>query len=230
MLSQTRIERMREAAQSPCLENCQNAWRTYAERVVAANALDAPQFFADVLRSISHGRHENVPVVTLVGKFGGEGKSFLFAPLRHMFGKDYVQDTPQPGSFPLLGLETKRIVILDEWDFDDSVIPFSTQLLWFEGKSFNITRPQNNDYTGHLPYQGSAPIFVTCKEKALAPIYARAQCAFAQGTASQDTMLLRRMRLYWLSHPLPVPMGLSIAECPNCFARMAFLYGAPCLS
>lgn len=74
------------------------------------------------------------PVVVLMGRFGGEGKSFF-----SVFGFDNVQDSPAPGSFPLLGLE-KKLVRLGERAFDTSVLPLPTQLLWYEGKAPPITR------------------------------------------------------------------------------------------
>ena len=224
LLGQSRLERFQIALHSQCV--CQGLWRQYAEWALQANALNATQLCSDILRSITHGRHESLPVVVLVGKHGGEGKSFLLAPLRQIFGKEYVQETPQPGSFPLLGLETKRIAVLEEWEFDNTVIPFSTQLLWFEGKSFPLTRPQNKDYCGHLLYQGTAPVFITCKEKAMAPIFGRAQVARSQGLPSQDTMLLRRLHTYCLSQPLPVQPGVPIQECPHCFANMIAWHSA----
>ena len=81
-------------------------------------------------------------------------------------GMDNIQATAQPGSFPLLGLERLKIVLLDGWTFDTSVAPLATQPPSYEGKSFPITRSQNKDYSGHLLYSGTAPIFATCKETA----------------------------------------------------------------
>ena len=91
-------------------------------------------------------------------------KSFLLAPLRALYGPGHVQSTPQRGNFPLLGLETKKVVLLDDWCFDDTILPLPTQLLWYEGKPFPLPRPQNSShYQGHLLYEGTAPIFVTVK-------------------------------------------------------------------
>ena len=219
---QSRQERFHTAARGHCV--CSGAWRQCAEYVMQANSLDPQQLCRDIYRAIVDGRHANVPVVCLVGRFGGEGKSFLLAPLNIIFGVEHVQVTPQPGNFPLVGLETKRCVVLDEWDFNRQVVPLSTQLLWFEGKAFPITRPQNKDYHGHVLYQGSAPIFVTCKEKVMAPIVQRAELASIQNQASEDTMLLRRLKLYWLSQKLPLEPGTVVRECPLCFARMVLHY------
>ena len=61
----------------------------------------------------ANGRREDVPVSVLMGRFGGEGKSFWLSPLRSVYGVEHVQATPQPGNFPLLGLERKKVVLLD---------------------------------------------------------------------------------------------------------------------
>ena len=161
-------------------------------------------------------------MLTLVGHLGGEGKSFLLAPLRKVFGLAHVRATPEPGSFPLLGLEKKSVALLDEWTFDAQVLPLTTQLLWFEGKPFPVNRPQNRaEYSGHLVYHGTAPIFVTCKEKGFKPISDQAEADRRRGAASDSTMLLRRLRTYWLRKPLQVArFPVHVPECAACFARM----------
>lgn len=177
LVGQSRFDRLCAAAGEPCV--CQGCWRQAAEWSLAANKVDAAEFCKHIATSLHHGRLENVPVLVCVGRFGGEGKSFLLAPLRKIFGAEHVQESPQPGNVPLLGLEKKRVVVLDEWGFGSSVVPLSLQLLWFQGKTFPVTRPQNTDYVGHLMYAGTAPVFVTSKEKDLMPIVQRAEAARA---------------------------------------------------
>ena len=189
-----------------------------------ANRINPQEFCAHIMRSMRDGRSPHLPTVALMGFQGGEGKSFLFAPLKNVFGAENVQLTPQPGSFPLIDLEKKKIALLDEWSFDEAAAPFSTQLLWLEGKPFPITRPQNKDYLGHLMYTGSAPLFITCKQEDLGPILARANAAVAQGLSSDDTMLARRLCVYSMWEKLPVQPGEYVPECASCFARMLYHY------
>ena len=222
LVAQSRLERLSAAAQEPCV--CGGRWRSLAEHAMQANGINPEFLCTDIYRLLKDGRREDRPVVVLAGHQGGEGKSFFFAPLKNVFGVENVQSTPQPGSFPLLGLEKKKVVLLDEWCFDAAVLPLATQLLWYEGKAFPVTRPQNKDYTGHLLYQGSAPIFVTCKEKDLQPIINGAQHAMQTGTASENTMLLRRLRVYRLCQKLPVGPNEHVLECPACFSSMVLHY------
>ena len=119
----SRAEILREFAVRPC--TCGGSWRQFAEWSLAPNHVAAADLCSLVLQSHIHGRHESLSVVALMGKQGGEGKFFFLSPLRSMFGHQHVQPTPQPGAFPLLGLETKRLAILDEWDFDERTLSLS---------------------------------------------------------------------------------------------------------
>ncbi|CAE8608714.1 unnamed protein product [Polarella glacialis] len=202
---QPRIERLFAAAR----EACNGQWRYLAEACLRLNCINARSICSDVFLLLRDGRRTDRPVLVLMGRFGGEGKSFFLAPLRSIYGQQNVQATPQPGSFPLLNLETKKVVLMDEWAFDSAVVPLPTQLLRYA---------QNKEYSGHLLYQGSAPIFVTCKEKDLGPLICKAEAAVRLGEASEHTMLLRRLRVYTLSQKLPVAEVHH--ECGSCFAKM----------
>ena len=214
-----RVARLQHAASQPCI--CAGAWRTQADRIFTNNGLDPSDFCTDVHRALFQGRGPSTQVLVLAGRFGGEGKSYLLAPLRGVYGSEQVQESPQPGSFPLLGIEDKNVALLDEWRFDESVLRMATQLLWYEGKPFPVTRPQNQAGTvGHFLYRGGAPLFVTTKEEWLEQIEAAAEQARITNQATQHTMLLRRLKIYKLHKPTPVPGDCTIPECPACFAGM----------
>ena len=222
IVATSRLERLQAVAQSPCV--CQGVWRQYAEYALRANSIDPLGLCSDIYFSLAYGRHESLPVVTLVGKAGGEGKSFLLSPLAEVFGSEYVQTTPQSGQFPLLGLETKKAVFLDEWEFDRySPLSWSTQLMWFDNKAICITRPQNN-CNGHLIYRGTAPIFITAKLKNVGPMHERAQAAAAEGKSSDDTMMMRRLRCYLFTEKLPIPVGVVVPQCGCCWSQMILGY------
>jgi hypothetical protein len=226
LLSQSRWERFLAAGQEPC--TCQGVWRHWAEKALAANNINPVILCTHVCHSLFQGRCESLPVVVLMGRSGGEGKSFFFSPLTSIFGKEYVQATPQPGNFPLLGLEEKRVVVMDEWDFGEYILPWSTQLLWFEGKAFPITRPQCT-FTGHALYAGSAPVFITCKEMFLGPILKSAEKALEKGRASQDTMLTRRLVVFHFTvklEALGLQKGMQIPNCGACLSQMCQQYAA----
>ena len=213
--TQTRVQRLLAAASQPCI--CEGMWRRLAEQSFQLNGIDAQELCANVFRSLRDGRREDRPVVTLVGKHCGEGKSFFFAPLRQTFGQEFAQEAPQPGAFPLLGLEKKSIAILDDWHFQQCALPTSLQPLWFEGKPVPVTRPQNrSEFYGHFLYEGTAPVFITCKETGFGPLWRSSQRALRNGEASETSMLARRVCPFWYAHRLPVHGHVPV--CVACFA------------
>ena len=220
-----RFDRFLASAQSPCC--CGGQWRARAEHALQLNGINKGMFCSDVMLLLHQGRGEHVPVMVLMGRFGGEGKSFILSPLRAMYGTEHVQATPQKGSFPLLGLETKKICLLDDWCFNEKVLSLPTQLLWYEGKAFPLPQPQNSGTVGHVLYQGKAPVFATGKEKDLGPVLQKAAADAQSGAPSEWTMLLRRLRVYSFCCRLPVrPAGApKIPECACCFAQMCLQHG-----
>ena len=220
--SLSRVQRLRAAAQKPCA--CGGLWRRVAETAILQNGFETADFAEHVYLLLRDGRREDRKTVVLVGKYGGEGKSFLLAPLRTIFGDDVFEPCKDNTAtrFPLLGLETKKVVLLDEWSFmADHGLSLNTQLLWMEGKPLPILRPQNSAcYHGHLLYKGTAPVLITCKDQEMGPIVTAAELAVRSGTPTDATMVLRRMRRYHLTVPLPVPDGTHVPECGSCFAAL----------
>ena len=179
------------------------------------NRINVPELCHSVLHSLKTGRSEDVPVVVLLGRFGGEGKSLFFAPLRPLYGAHHVQERPPGGLFSLLGIETKKIAILDEWMFGDEDLPLPMQLLWLEGKPVPLCLPQNQ-HAGHASYRGTAPVFVTAPEEALAALSASA----GQQVSGTASMLMRRLKIFMYTVPIPKPPAPPLVPCPRCFATL----------
>ena len=68
------------------------------------------------------------------------------------------------GNFPLLDLVGPKAVFLDDWRFDDEVLPYATQCRRYDGSFVEVLQPQNRPgKAGHLTYQRHAPNFATTK-------------------------------------------------------------------
>ena len=222
MVATTRVERLAQAQACSCV--CGGLWPVAASRALSSNNIDADLFWYSVYMALHDGRREDKQVVTCVGRRGGEGKSFLFSPVPAVYGVDLVQKTPQKGNYPLMGLESKRVVVLDEWRFNEVVLSMATQLLWFEGKPILLAMPQNQGVCGHLLYKGSAPIFITTKEGYLKDLVDDASRAEAANAQSEATMLLRRLRLFHFQHKLVIDR--NIEPCASCFSRLVLAHAA----
>jgi hypothetical protein len=208
----SRMQLLQAAVGKPCV--CGGDWLHHVQVSLCANGINAPELCHYTLHALERGRHESVKALALLGRHGGEGKSMFLRPLDVLFGEEYVQRCPQPGRFPLLGIDTKKIALLDEWHFDTDILPMPLQLLWLEGKPVPVTLPQNvAGQSGHLVYTGDAPIFITAPEDAMQDIM-RGSMAAPTGECS---MLLRRLKLFHFAVPIPPPQR-DFAPCPRCFA------------
>ena len=208
-----RFDKFLAAVRGPCV--CQGRWLHHVRESLQVNKINVPDLCNDVLQSLREGRSESVPTVVLLGQYGGEGKSLFFSALAALYGAAHVQVRPPGGNFSLLGIETKKVAVLDEWVFFGETLPIPTQLLWFEGKPVPVCRPQNvPGQSGHDLYRGTAPIFVTGPATALACL-TQGAAAQPQGQAS---MLLRRLKIHHFAVPVQKPPLPSLVPCPKCFA------------
>ena len=211
----TRMQEFGDSLSQPCV--CDGRWLTYVLRALRANEICIPELCHHVLYALEQGRAENVCVVVLTGKQGGEGKSLFLAPLFSMYGSDHVQISPQAGTFPLLGIETKKICVLNEWYFTEDVLPMRLQLEWFEGKPVQVARPQNvKGVHGHLMYKGTAPIFITTKGSAVSHLLQ----GIVAAPLGEEGMLLRRLKVFEFRHQMPPPPPPRIIPCARCFADL----------
>jgi len=172
-----------------------------------------------MLEAFQKGRKKGY-VVTHAGVHGTEGKSFLFKPLAGVFGKENMFMSPSKGNFPLLGppaLDRARATLLDDWRFNEEVVSYNLQLLWFEGAPLVIARPQN-EHSGHLRYAKDDPVFITTLE---------ADLLSAQKRNVQEgdvAMMLKRLRVFRFAAPIE-NVDDTLPACACCFAKL-ILYGA----
>ena len=216
--TKARMAALSDAMASPC--RCDGEWWPCIEGALRTNGIAASELAHDFYLNFAFGRSETVPVIVLAGLHGGEGKSLLLSPIGALLGEEYVLQGLASGAFPMMDLPSKKAVVLNEWKFNNGPISLGAQLLWFEGKTVPITKPQNDSEagSGHCLYRGSAPIFITAPLKGLQPLIDQAEADRQSGRASQLTMLMRRLHIYRFCTPCQPPRR-QLDPCPACFAN-----------
>ena len=112
-----------------------------------------------------------------------------------------------------MGLDESRVVLLDDWPFEESVLPDNVQLAWFEGRPVIVARPQNQ-YTGHLRHSGDKPIFITTLEADLLKV--------PSGLLPGDVAMLKKRLLPFCFRATLVHPDRTIKPCSCCFAGLLF--------
>ena len=205
-LEKPRMDFLREALRAPCC--CHGRWLPAAMELFALNNINVQAWRDAVIMSLDKGRLKG-NVVCHAGKEGNEGKSFLLAPLSEVFGQENVFTSPPKSAFPLLELAKARVVVLDDWRFNEDVVSYPLQLLWFEGKPFIIARPQNL-YNGHLRYAKDDPVFITTLEQDLLTLKKNI-------LPGDREMMLKRLRVFRFHVKVETP-DHTIPPCKRCFA------------
>ena len=117
---------------------------------------------------------------------------------------------------------TRLPVFLDDWGFDRSVLPYATQCRWYDGSAVRVQRPQNQSgLTGHVVYQGSAPIFAATKLDDIERLEWLSAINPVTGVPHDmnASMCFRRLKVYKFRVRIAKP-DQQIPFCPVCFARL----------
>ena len=218
--TRSRLQGLVAAAHTPC--RCNGEWIASVVQCFLANGTPVAELCKDVKQLLTEGRSETSPVVVLAGAKGGEGKSFFLKPLKDIYGSDQVFNSPGTGNFPLIDLPGKKVAFLDDWRFNENILPFSVQCLWYDGSDLPISRPQNQrGVTGHIVYKGTAPIFATTRLDHLEWLEKLAEVNPNTGepASAEASMLWRRLKVYPFRQRMPKP-ATHIKYCGCCFARL----------
>lgn len=219
--SRSRVHSLQFSAASPCV--CGGSWPAFVVHSFMENGIDISQLCKDVYSAMDMGRSEATPVIVLAGAFGGEGKSVFLKPLFNVFPlAGMVFGRPAKGNYPLLELSSAKVAFLDEWRWDPDIIPFAVQCLWFDGSAVPVARPQNDSAArGNFLYQGSAPVFVTCKLPDLEWLESMAAVDAKTGRPydADASMLLRRLRIYRFTKRMSKP-PVKFPFCARCFSAL----------
>ena len=216
--AKSRMQILQDAMAEAC--TCNGQWAAYAQKILAMNNIPESSWCQAMVASLANGRAKG-NLVCHAGLHGNEGKSFLFRPLLKVFGPDNVFVAPPPkSSFPLTNLEKARCAWLDDWRFNEDTVPYSVQLLWFEGAPFVIARPQNQ-FSGHLRYSKDDPVFITTL---LADLTALKGKRFLQ--QGDLDMMLKRLVVFQFAKQISIPKAV-VEGCASCFAKFILQTQAP---
>jgi hypothetical protein len=211
----TRMQVLRDATGNPC--TCKGQWMLLAKDILEKNNIPVQAWTAAMLHSLQYGRSKGT-LVCHAGYVGNEGKSFLYGGLEKVYGEENVFTTPSKGGFPLLGLERCRLALLDDWRFNEDLMAYPLQLLWFEGKPIVIARPQNQ-HSGHLKYSQDDPIFISTLMGDIHKVKGK------KIEGGDIAMMLKRLKIFEFHHELVNPTKQE--ACARCFAELLLGVGSP---
>ena len=205
--NKTRIELLEESAASACVDGCQGEWLSAAKEILVLNGIGIQDFSSALHDALKRGRgkYRNVYIYGPANC----GKTFLLSPLKKIF-ECFMN--PASGTFAWLGIENAEVVLLNDFRWKLSLIPWCELLQVLEGDTVHFAAPKNV-MNKDIVLDKDTPFFATSD----APL------ALIKG-GSIDRINTEMMQVRWhtfqLHRQIPQNEQKEIKACNSCFAKL----------
>ena len=205
--NKARLQILEESLRKPCISGCASRWLTRAQDTLLKNDIDINLFTTAVKSALvqGSGKHRNV---MLVGT-SNCGKTFLLKPLKKNFNC-FV--TPTKGTFNWVGAENSECVFLNDFRWNEKVIPWSNLLNLLEEEPIQVPVPKTH-YAENPMWTKDTPIFAMSKTK-----IRKYECG--QVDEVETEMMGSRRRAFVFRHKFDVNTKVDLELCPRCFAEL----------
>lgn len=208
-----RMIAVRQCAELPCShDDCD--WLNTALEVLELNHLN-PQTFSTYLRELlteGRGKWRNL---MLIGD-SNCAKSFMFKPLKEIFGKKKVFENATNDKFTWVGADKAKIILLQDFRFDRAMISWNNLLLLLEGETVKLPAPKNH-FASDVEIDTDIPIFATGKGKL------KFKGAFNTDDERETNMMNSRWRYVELKHVFEEDKQKKVPPCGPCFSKLVLL-------
>ena len=205
--NKTRMELLEESAGSVCIDNCEGRWLRCAKEVLLANGIELRQFANAIYTLLEKGRGKYRNLM-LVGP-ANCGKTFLLKPLNLIY---HTFTNPASGTFPWVGVEKNECIFLNDFRWNDKIIPWHDLLLLLEGEPVHFSAPKSH-FSEDILLVADTPVFATSKHRLT---YVRGGSVDERETE----MMAVRWNVFTLTHQISADQQVDMKPCPHCFASL----------
>ena len=193
---------------------CGGKWADAADWLLEFQGVDREYFKGIVLRALRHGRHKMLNIV--IYGAGDAGKSFLWKPLAAVYGDRTFIRRGQADRYPLQGIHTADVCILQDVRYESFGLPWDDWLAWGEGEELMVSLPRNS-FRSSLKYDGSAPLLASmCDLFSYPP---REATRTGRNVERENRQWRSRWTSVCFSRSLPeARMQPTFPACPRCAA------------
>lgn len=203
----SRIELLKEQLQKECEDGCGGSWLRAAHEILDRNGISKSEYASAMYTALSKGRgkYRNIYIYGPANC----GKTFLVRPLKKIY-ECFVN--PASGSFAWLGIESAEVVLLNDFRWKASLIPWCEFLQVLEGDTVHFPTPKNQ-MSKDIVLEKDTPFFATSD----APLV-----LINDGSIDHvnTEMMSVRWRLFQLHYQIPRDKQRDITDCGRCFAEL----------
>lgn len=201
----TRIQLLEEAQTRECIENCEGRWLQCAKEVLTTNGIGVREFANAVYTLLQKGRGKYRNVM-LIGP-ANCGKTFLLKPLNVIY---HTFTNPASGTFAWVGVQQAECIFLNDFRWNDKIIPWHDLLLLLEGEPVHFPAPKTH-FAEDILLDSDTPVFATSKNR----------LAYVKGGTVDEReteMMSVRWNVFPLTQQISEDRQMDIKPCPHCFA------------
>lgn len=202
----TRINILEDATSGECVAGCDGKWLEIANNILESNGIEKKAFTDAMKDAIENGRGKYRNVM-LVGP-ANCGKTFLLNPLSVVFN---CFQNPANTNFAWVGAEEAEIIFLNDFRWNQQILPWSDMLLLLEGALVHLPAPKTH-FAKDISFSKDTPIFCTSKQ----PI------VFIRGGSIDDKeteMMTVRWKIFRLNRQVPENEQIQLEPCGHCFSK-----------
>ena len=148
---------MLNAKTGECIENCEGRWLQCAKEVLTTNGTREREFANAIYTLLQKGRGKYRNVM-LTGP-ANCGKTFLLKPL-NMIYRTFTN--PASGTFAWVGVQQAECIFLNDFRWNDKIIPWHDLLLLLEGEPVHFPAPKTH-FAEDILFESDTPVFATSK-------------------------------------------------------------------
>jgi hypothetical protein len=155
----THIQLLDESKTGECIENCEGRWLQCAKEVLTTNGTREREFANAIYTLLQKGRGKYRNVM-LTGP-ANCGKTFLLKPL-NMIYRTFTN--PASGTFAWVGVQQAECIFLNDFRWNDKIIPWHDLLLLLEGEPVHFPAPKTH-FAEDILFESDTPVFATSKNR-----------------------------------------------------------------
>lgn len=209
--AKSRIEILRQAYDSTCVEECKGQWIHSALTLLAKNEIPLDSFCAAIYDALENGRgkYRNIYIYGPANT----GKTFMISPLKKLYN---AFNNPATGTFAWVGAENAEIVLLNDFRWHPSIIAWGDLLQLLEGDIVHLPAPKNF-LIKDIEFTRDTPFFAT----------ADSPMVLVKGGSIDhinSQMMQVRWRIFHFWRQIPQEQQIAMIPCPHCFAKFIIDY------
>ena len=203
----SRIELLKDALEEACACDADGRWQSCAEEVLALNPITKSEFAEAIIALLNKGRGKFRNIL-IIGP-ANCAKTFILSPLTLIF-KTF--SNPASGRFAWVGVDEAECIFLNDFRWNNDMIPWHDLLLLLEGQEVHLPAPKTH-FARDIVLSKDTPIFATSKSEII---------FIKNGIIDQreTEMMAVRWKVMKFSHQFSMERQREIPPCARCFVEL----------